>query len=471
MNRIILYGAGNRCRQLIESLNAIGYDIYAVVDSNQSKWNSIIDGIIVQSPEILYHNRDAIVCVTFFSQKLNETIWEDLKNKYGLLHLVSFHELLLMAYSEWIDGYGIIKKDFCVSDKIYLDGSWHLNLGGVETWLVDTENYFRTYGINKSYLVTEKSNPRLSNINSDYIIDFSLIDNSYYSKDNIIKALSFLMIEVPDTIIFAKPDEMLLAACLINHKYGNKINIVMSVHNCIDGMYRDILSYDRYINSYLCVNSEICRYFEKHSTKTKSTYLLYIPVKYQCSLKRGYTLDHNKPLQIGYAGRLENEQKRVDLLLKVIKILEDHKVNFVMHIAGEGSRFLDIEKFIAGYNYDNIIMMGLIENDKMIEFWKEQDISINISDFEGRSLSNIEAMIAGAVPVVTDIPGNLEDVHDKKNGYVVPIGDYTSCAEKIEYIADNRECLKKMGQMAQKEIICKNNINDYIDMWKTVIYR
>lgn len=82
----------------------------------------------------------------------------------------------------------------------------------------------------------------------------------------------------------------------------------------------------------------------------------------------------------------------------------------------------------------------------------------------------MEAMLYGAVPVVTETMGILDDVRNGENGIIVPINDYKTMAEKIVYLSENRDVLKSMSQKASSEIKSKISMDKYISLWKSVLY-
>lgn len=87
----------------------------------------------------------------------------------------------------------------------------------------------------------------------------------------------------------------------------------------------------------------------------------------------------------------------------------------------------------------------------MSAFWQRQDVALNVSDNEGRPIANMEAMLNGAVPVVTETMGVLEDVHDGENGFMVPICDYVGMADKIEYLEKIVLFFPKWGKWQEKK--------------------
>lgn len=123
-----------------------------------------------------------------------------------------------------------------------------------------------------------------------------------------------------------------------------------------------------------------------------------------------------------------------------------------------------LDSFVAekGLSY-KIHLLGQSDNKEMSKFWNKQDIAINTSDNEGRPLSNMEAMISGAVPVVTETMGCIEDVIDGVNGCAVPIGDYKLMAKKIEFLNINRDEFRRLSQNAEQIMREKVNMDKHFD--------
>lgn len=91
-----------------------------------------------------------------------------------------------------------------------------------------------------------------------------------------------------------------------------------------------------------------------------------------------------------------------------------------------------------------------------------------MADYEGRSISTLEAMGNGAVPIVTATSGVKEDIIDGLNGYIVPLGDYYTMADRIEYLAQHRSQLFQMGKLAHEVIYPKSSMKKHIEFWKEV---
>lgn len=476
MKKLYLYGSGNRCRILLDLLTDSDYRICGIVDSNRSRWGETVGGICIGSPdELLNAGQDSYVCVTFYSSLPVEPVWKKLEEQYGITsdRQLSFHDVIFDMYTGKNLTDNVIIKGTAYKDRhIFLDASWGLGLGGVESWIRDIAGYFDEYGIHNYAILT---NPDAGNIDENtksHCVSFYYERTMDFSLEYINKGIEFICENIPATYIFSRVNELMLAACIVKMKYPDRLTIIMADHGSTDGMYRDILSYKDAIDKYVCVSNGIRQRLNEYGISPEKTYVMTAPIKYQHSLDRTYSLNMDRPISIGYAGRLEKFEKRMDILIQLIKELESRHVNYVMDIAGEGTYRQNIVDVIGNMGlHDKVRLVGVIPRYNMNEFWQKHDIAINVSDNEGRPIANMEAMLNGAVPVVTKTVGILDDVIDGQNGFVVPICDYKCMADRIQKLDNCRDELEIMGKKARAEMISKMSTDDYICLWKKVMYQ
>ena len=89
--------------------------------------------------------------------------------------------------------------------------------------------------------------------------------------------------------------------------------------------------------------------------------------------------------------------------------------------------------------------MGYLSADGIEKFWKEQDIFVSVSDFEGVGLSMLEAMAQGAVPIETNVAGAEDFIIPDQNGYYVEIGNVQMLADCICRLKKDRKKIWHMG--------------------------
>ena len=177
-------------------------------------------------------------------------------------------------------------------------------------------------------------------------------------------------------------------------------------------------------------------------------------------------LKNNEILQIGYAGRITISQKRADLFIVIAKELLKKGVQFKLNIAGTGDYLETLKSQVISEKLEDYFnILGVIDRACIPDFWKRQDVMISCSEWEGHSITQAEAMAAGAVPVITDVSGAKDDVTDGKNGFIVPLGDIALLTDKITYLYHNRDKLETMGYMAHSTIYEKQKNMNQKDFW------
>lgn len=470
MKELWLYGSGKRCHILLNLVKSTDYAVCGIVDSDADKWGQNFNGFTIESPDVLRKYSGIYVCVTFYSALVYEPTWNKLELNYGIpfARQLSFHDVLLDIYIQHTNK--LIFPIYGGNRKILFDASWGLGHGGVESWLKDMTFWCDQAGWKNFYLLSAKEQEGIKSEVETHIQEFSYGDTMVFSPEYIQKGIDFLKENGPCTIVFSRVNELMVSACLLKRNYPEQYKIIMVDHGSSDGMYRDILSYRKMIDKYVCVSQGIRETLVSYGIPEQRVFSMTVPMPYEKKLERAYTVDSGESIHLGYAGRLEKFEKRMDIMIRLIEELEKRNVGYYLEIAGTGSYYDKIKQLISEKKLkDHISLLGWLPREEMSAFWQRQDVALNVSDNEGRPIANMEAMLNGAVPVVTETIGVLADVHDGENGFVVPICDYVGMADKIEYLEKNRTILPKMGKKARKEMILKMDMGKYMSMWEKIL--
>jgi glycosyltransferase involved in cell wall biosynthesis len=107
-----------------------------------------------------------------------------------------------------------------------------------------------------------------------------------------------------------------------------------------------------------------------------------------------------------------------------------------LHIAGDGDQREILEQQLDEVKGRvQVIFHGSIPREKLYQIYNKAHVLLLMSSSEGLSMALREAMLHGAVPVVTDIPVNREIVEPGKNGFLFPVGDVRACASMCAKVA------------------------------------
>ena len=170
-------------------------------------------------------------------------------------------------------------------------------------------------------------------------------------------------------------------------------------------------------------------------------------------------------------GRLDNSQKRYDVMLDAFKIFSDKHPEYSLKLYGKGDDEELIENWIKQQNLnEKVTLMGLT-TQPMQDICRDGMFLIT-SDFEGISNSLLEAMAAGLPCVSTDhTPGGARLlIQNGENGLLATVGDAEGIANAMCKFADDPALAQKCGETA-KDVVNRFAPDRIIDMWEKYIIK
>ena len=158
--------------------------------------------------------------------------------------------------------------------------------------------------------------------------------------------------------------------------------------------------------------------------------------------------NHRSTIRLGFLGRLEHNQKGVLYLPSIVKNLVQAGVEHELYIAGAGFDEERLRRLLEEESMGSRVeLVGRIEKTEIPDFLRDIDIFLFPSRFEGFGFTLIEAMMAGCVPVASEIAGLTSFIIQNGNtGILCPIGDTRAFADAIRHLSENRDLLEKMGK-------------------------
>lgn len=182
----------------------------------------------------------------------------------------------------------------------------------------------------------------------------------------------------------------------------------------------------------------------------------------------------DQPLRIGYVGRLVKAQKRVMEFVPLAEQLVKSKVDFELHLIGDGHERSDLEAAFKRAGLDSRVKFwGWLSSDQVREQLLRLDVFILLSDYEGLPVALLEAMGHGLVPIVTRIEsGNTQLVRHGENGFVIEVGDIQGCAAALQTLANERGLLTPLKQAAWKSVqdySVKHSTDGYVECFNELV--
>jgi glycosyltransferase involved in cell wall biosynthesis len=197
--------------------------------------------------------------------------------------------------------------------------------------------------------------------------------------------------------------------------------------------------------------------------ETRASYLPYgVPMCLNAQLP---ARDFTGPLRLLYHGRLEREQKRVHLFPQILEQLKASGIPFHWTIAGNGTEKNILERAMQNALGQTVSFAGQIPQARVPELLRAHDIFLLASDYEGLPLSLLEAMGAGLVPVVSQLPSGIPEVVDAGNGMLVPVDDVAGYARAIIHLHGHRGELAAKSTAARARVQTEFSVVAMTDRW------
>ena len=158
-------------------------------------------------------------------------------------------------------------------------------------------------------------------------------------------------------------------------------------------------------------------------------------------------------IELGFLGRLEDTQKGVMHLPRIVHELSLLGVPFHLRIAGKGIDKNRLEEALEPWIIKgHVSFVGALNSEKVPLFLKSVDVFIFPSHFEGCPNALLEAMMAGCVTVSWIIEGITDYIiNEGVSGFLHKMGDHRGMASTIKMLYDNPTKLQELGNNAAQE--------------------
>lgn len=453
MKKIILFGAGVYAKKYKALLEYLHMDFDYFSDNDSSKWGALLYGKPIIAPNELVNFSECQIIIS----STHEIVIRKQLSEMGLADCIVGLDDLYSMCEQQMERVTDNNVSVCQEDTIIVDMYEGIGWGGTELWAANL-----AYGLKQAgkgaILVGGTEQPALEE-------RYECLTKRISEHDTIMHMVDLFEKNLPCVFVNNFAGCAFMAAIIVKKKYPDLVKIISVIHNDNKSLFDAHTMMAGYIDKIFCVSNQIRIHMQELYDFDQDRYFFKEqPIENDLRWTREWNVA--QPIQIGYAARLVKQQKRADLLVDLIDCLEHKKVEYVFNIAGEGECAEIISKYIATNQLEEKVkLFGRLPKEEMNSFWKKQDVFVNISEYEGTSLSMLEAMSYGCAPVVTDVSGAREFIEDGENGYICEVGDLSRVSDCIIELAQNRQKLETYGMKSRKIIAERCNPSRYIDFW------
>ena len=155
-----------------------------------------------------------------------------------------------------------------------------------------------------------------------------------------------------------------------------------------------------------------------------------------------------RPIDVAFVGRLA-EHKRPDRFVAVVAAIAAERPGTRAVVIGTGPQLTELKNLVARLKLEsNVEILG--QRDDVEALLVQTKVFVLTSQTEGLSIAMLEAMAAGAVPVVADV-GDLRDrLESGRNGYLVAADDVAGYARAALHLLSDREAWESCSRLAAR---------------------
>jgi glycosyltransferase involved in cell wall biosynthesis len=258
----------------------------------------------------------------------------------------------------------------------------------------------------------------------------------YSSKWNFYHTCRALALLLPDSKSVIVAHDWIELGMISNLGLNNPVIHVL--HGDYDYYFQLAQRHEAWIDSFICVSSSIAEELKRRiPERINDIHFIRFPVPEIIGV-RVNTIN----LELVFAGRCE-ESKGYHLLPLIDAELQKKKIHANWHIAGPGSDQLWAQQ---QWNKSRVHFYGNLSPKELTALLLKATAFVLPSIAEGMPLTVVEAMKAGAIPVVNDLKGGLQElVTNNVTGYLVPNNDPLIFAESIAAITADAERSKQIS--------------------------
>jgi L-malate glycosyltransferase len=179
-------------------------------------------------------------------------------------------------------------------------------------------------------------------------------------------------------------------------------------------------------------------------------------------------IDIRQKENIIYSNRLHNPLYNIDRIVESCISFLEQNTSWKLIVAGTGSETERIKKISEKINPSQFEFVGFVNPSKNIEIYKKATIFVSIPSSDGTSVSLLEAMAFGCIPVVSDLESNKEWVENQINGIVVAKNKLSEGLIKAKEL-DLELVAKRNQEIIENRATKEVNKKGFIAIYKSIL--
>jgi glycosyltransferase involved in cell wall biosynthesis len=163
-----------------------------------------------------------------------------------------------------------------------------------------------------------------------------------------------------------------------------------------------------------------------------------------------------------YSNRMLSENYNIDKVIRLFHKISATNEDARLLISHDGPKRHELEKLVKDLQIgDRVKFKGFLSHVDQISLYRKSQFYISIPTSDSTSVSLIEAMAYGCIPIVSDIPANKEWIKEGRNGIIY---DPQTAFEQAEIILSKQEQIMiENRKIVEKRAIFPKSMKLYVE--------
>jgi glycosyltransferase involved in cell wall biosynthesis len=174
------------------------------------------------------------------------------------------------------------------------------------------------------------------------------------------------------------------------------------------------------------------------------------------------------PRRAIYVGRIEDVQKNVFLLPKILARALTHDPEAHLTVVGSGPDSERLQKRFLALGLDgHFEILGRVDSSEIPAILRQHGVFILPSRFEGCSNSTLEAMACGCVPIVSRLPGISDHmVIHGRSGFLFAPGDWRGMGDEWGQLIRPDAIWAQARLAARNQVVSRFSLDRMADAYR-----
>jgi len=313
-------------------------------------------------------------------------------------------------------------------------------LGGVQTWLDYLLPGLEKRGFNAVLALTSGQHHDVDKyLASHNLANVESLNAPTGTIQGRVEALEALIKRVgPDLVVVVNIIDVYQAINNLRQRGLSKLKVATSIHGIQEDLFGGINANASVIDAVITTN-RLTQKLISETTEIEPSRSLYAP--YGVALAQPAAKKNSDTLTIAYAGRIEEQQKRIADLLRIFSRVLNEIENVKIIIAGSGEDMPALKDWMAleSQHANKIQYLGTIKPEQVAsEVYQKADVLLLTSEWETGPIVAWEAMNHNVTLVSSRYLGHLEEgsLVDDENCCLFDIGNIDHALEKIHLVQE-----------------------------------